>query len=559
MPADRTGRRPPRRPRHRARRGRGLGVTLLLAAALAACGDDTSDPAGAGDDGTPARATEWPTVGADLANTRAVAGTEVGSDDAPTLAPAWELTGVLGVTGTPVVDDGVVYVGDWTGHVRALDATTGNEVWAHGLDSGYVGGSLALDDEHAYVGTFDARVVALERDTGAPVWEAEADPLPKAVVFGSPVVADDLVVTGVGSFEVFVPDDPPTFRGTVVAFDRATGDEAWRFHVTDEAAGEGAGVSVWSSPAVDLDRGVLYIGTGQAYSQPAPARSDSLVALDIATGEEVWHRQFTEGDTWSVAETGGQDADVGAIPNVFTVDGTDAVGVGDKAGVYRALDRDTGEVLWEAELTPGGLQGGVMASAAVAESVVHVASNDSSQDADLIALDADTGDERWRVGVGAHVTAPVTWADGVLYLADDSGRIAAYDAADGARLWSHDVAFPAAGGISVVDGTVYAGWGWWLSSAPPDADGGLIAFRPGGADTGRAVYGARCASCHGGSGEGSSGPALVDVADRLSAEQTAAIVRDGRGAMPGWDGTLSDADIDAVVAYVRDGLGTDGG
>jgi hypothetical protein len=107
MPADRTGRRPPRRPRHRARRGRGLGVTLLLAAALAACGDDTSDPAGAGDDGTPARATEWPTVGADLANTRAVAGAEVGSDHPPTLAPPGGLTGGHGVTGTPVGDDGV--------------------------------------------------------------------------------------------------------------------------------------------------------------------------------------------------------------------------------------------------------------------------------------------------------------------------------------------------------------------------------------------------------------------------------------------------------------------
>ena len=116
-----------------------------------------------------------------------------------------------------------------------------------------------------------------------------------------------------------MPSDPPTFRGTVVALDAATGAEAWRFHVTDEAAGEGAGVSVWSSPAVDRERGVLYIGTGQAYGLPAPARSDSLVALDLATGEEVWHRQFTAGDAWSVALPSGLDADVGAMPNLFTV------------------------------------------------------------------------------------------------------------------------------------------------------------------------------------------------------------------------------------------------
>lgn len=555
-------------------------AALALAAGVAGCSDDTGSADAGRDDAGTATTTEWPTVGGNLANTRAVRDSGVGPDDVADLAPAWELSDVRGVTSTPVVDGGVVYIGDWTGHVRALDAATGDEQWAHDLDSNYVGGAVAIDADHVYVGTFDARVVALDRTTGEPVWEADADPHPKAVVFGSPVVADDLVVTGVGSFEVFVPGDPPTFRGTVVAFDAATGDEAWRFHATDEAAGEGAGVSVWSSPAIDRDRGVLYVGTGQAYSPPAPARSDSLVALDLATGEEVWHRQFTEGDVWSVAETSGKDADVGAMPNLFTVDGTDAVGVGDKAGTYRALDRDSGDILWEAPLTPGGLQGGVMASAAVAGGVVYVTSNDSSQDADLIALDADTGDEMWRVGVEAHVTGPVTWADGILYVSDDSGRIAAYDAGDGARLWAHEVTFPAAGGITVVDGTVYAGWGWWLSGAPPDADGGLIAFRPGtaggvdgGADDdvaggddadggdgaagvrGGDIYQRHCATCHGAAGEGASGPSLVDVAERLTAAQAEAIVRDGRGEMPAWDGELSDGEIDAVVSYVRDALG----
>ena len=227
----------------------------------------------------------------------------------------------------------------------------------------------------------------------------------------------------------------------------------------------------------------------------------------------------------------------------------------------------------------------------MADGTVFVASNDESQDADLVALDADPGDERWRMGVEAHVTGPVTWADGVLYLADDSGRIAAYDAGDGTRLWEHATTFPAAGGISVVDGTVYAGWGWWLAGAPDDADGGIIAFHVGGNDSsdadeagddtdatddagglaipgdppagdddsaggadGRDVYQQHCASCHGGDGSGSSGPSVAGVADRLDLEQHVAIVRDGGGEMPGWEGTLSDAEIDAVVAYERDVL-----
>jgi polyvinyl alcohol dehydrogenase (cytochrome) len=544
-----------------------VAAVAALAAGLVACSEGdggersaTADPAGA-----PAA---WVRVGYDLGNTRAaVDETAIGPDTVAGLAPAWELRGVDGVTGTPVVDDGTVFVGDWTGHVRALDAATGEEVWAHDLESGYVGGAVAVDDTQVVVGTFDARIVALDRDTGDPLWETPIGDHPKAVVFGSPVVVDGLVVVGVGSFEVFVPGDPPTFRGHVVGLDAGTGDERWRFWVTAGDATEGPGVSVWSSPAVDTERGVLYIGTGQAYAAPAPPRSDALIALDLRTGEEVWSTQFTAGDAWTINQPTGLDADVGAIPNLFSAGGTDAAGVGDKAGTYRALDRDTGEILWATRLTEGGLQGGVMASAAVAGGTVYVASNDASQDAVLVALDADTGDEVWRSEVGAHVTGPVTWANDVLYLADDSGRIAAYDAGGGDRLWSHDVAFPAAGGIAVVDGTVYAGWGWWLAGAPAEPDGGLIAFRLGGQEggdraagdddpaaggvAGEDVYATSCASCHGGTGEGGSGPSLVSVDERLTRDQHIDVVREGRGDMPGWEDDLTAEEIEAVVDYQR--------
>jgi polyvinyl alcohol dehydrogenase (cytochrome) len=569
-----------------ARLGLALAVVAAVAGGIVACseGGDGEQSATADPPGPPAA---WVRVGYDLDNSRAaVAETAIGPDSVARLEPAWELRGVDGVTGTPVVDDGTVFVGDWTGHVRALAARTGDGVWDHDLQSGYVGGSVAVDATQVVVGTFDARIVALDRETGDPLWETAIGDHPKAVVFGSPVIVDDLVVVGVGSFEVFVPGDPPTFRGHVVALDAATGDERWRFWVTAGDAREGPGVSVWSSPAVDTERGVLYIGTGQAYAPPAPPRSDALIALDLQSGDERWSTQFTAGDAWTIDQPTGHDADVGAIPNLFSAGGTDAVGVGDKAGTYRALDRDTGEIVWEAELTEGGLQGGVMASAAVAGGTVFVTSNDASQDAALVALDADTGDEVWRSDMGAHVTGPVTWANDVLYVADDSGRIAAYGVAGGERLWSHEVAFPAAGGIAVVDGTVYAGWGWWLAGAPEDADGGLIAFRLGGRDAddsddagegedagdgedgegaargdddpaagdgaaGEDVYAQSCASCHGGTGEGGSGPSLVGVDDRLTRAEHLDVVRDGRGDMPGWDDDLTAEEIETVVDYQR--------
>ncbi len=564
------------------RRAVALVAALALGGAVVACGgdgggDSGGDSGGDGSDGDDAAAeapAEWLRVGYDLANTRAVADeTALAPDTVGDLAPAWELSGLLGVTGTPAVTDGTVYVGDWTGHLRALDAASGDERWAYDLETNYVGGAVTVDDEIVVAGTFDARLVAVDRATGELRWQTPIGDHPKAVIFGSPVLVDGLVIAGVGSYEVFAPGDPPSFRGHIVALDAATGAEEWRFWVTAGDETEGAGVSIWSSPAVDTERGVLYIGTGQAYALPAPPRSDALLALDLHTGEEVWSTQFTAGDAWTITTPTGLDADVGAAPNLFTVDGTDAVGVGDKAGTYRALDRDSGDILWEAELTEGGLQGGVMASGAVADGTVFVTSNDASQDAVMVALDGDSGDELWRVAVGAHVTGPVTWANGLLYVADDSGRIAAYDAADGERMWSHDVPFPAAGGIAVVDGSVYAGWGWWLASAPPDADGGIIAFRlpgaaagpsagtGGGDDTdqdgdrsGRDVYQQSCASCHGGNGEGSSGPSLVGVAGRLTVDEHVAVVRDGRGSMPAWDGNLTAEEIEAVVDYEREVL-----
>ena len=551
-----------------------VAVAGLVAAACAGggSGGDGGEAAGPAEAERPPA--EWLRVGLDLANTRAVTGeTALDVDSVAGLAPAWDVRGIDGMSGTPAVSGGVVYFGDWTGHVRALNRDDGTEVWNRRLGDRYIGGSVALDGDHVYAGTFDGRIVALARDTGEPVWDTQIGDHPKAVIFGSPVVVDGLVVVGVASFEVFVTGNPNTFRGHIVALDAATGAERWRFYVTAGDATQAAGVSIWSSPAIDTERGVAYIGTGQSYGLPASPLSDSLLALDLQTGEEVWHTQFTADDAWTLAQPTGLDADVGAMPNLFPVNGKDAVGVGDKAGTYRALDRETGEILWEAPLTPGGTQGGVMASAAVADGTVYVTSNDASRDADMAALEADTGEEVWRAQLGAHVTGPVTWANGVLYVSDDSGRIAAYDAADGSRLWSYDVPFPAAGGIAVVDGVVYAGWGWWLANPPANADGGVIAFAvpPDGApdtsqttegeagDQGATVYRQRCAACHGGSGEGATGPSMVDVDDRLTRDEHITVVREGRGSMPAWDRTLTEEEIEAVVDYEREVLANGSG
>ena len=72
---------------------------------------------------------------------------------------------------------------------------------------------------------------------------------------------------------------------------------------------------------------------------------------------------------------------------------------------------------------------------------------------------------------------------------------------------------------------------------------------------GGAVFADTCAGCHGTDGDGSVGPSLLAVADRYTVDEQEAVIRGGRGRMPAFDGALTDAEIDAVVAYTREELG----
>jgi polyvinyl alcohol dehydrogenase (cytochrome) len=552
----------------------GLGVAALLLAASCAIGP----PGGA------LRPAEWPNPGFDLENTRAVlTETAIGPDDVGSLGRKWQLTGVKGVTGTPVVSPGVVYVTDWSGYVRALDAATGAERWSQKIGE-RITGSVALDDRRVFAAAADGTLTALDRADGHELWRVSVDAHEEAIVFASPVHARGLVLIGVGSAENIPARDPGyqfSFRGSMVAFDARTGQQVWRYWNScgpqnagrdncPAGANEGPGVSVWGSPAVDIWRGLVYFGTGQHYGPPTTDRSDSLIAVDLRTGRQVWTRQFTAGDIWTLPgmsdPNSGPDADVGASPSLFQVGWIPAVGVGDKAGTFKVFNRITGQELWTRHMTDGSAQGGVMASPAVVpgwrigrlHDVIFLASNRGGQAADLVALDSATGAELWRVDTGGASVGPVTWANGVLYLADNTGRFSAYDATDGERLWSWTVDVQAAGGISVAGGMVYAGWGWSLFSDSPD--GGLIAYGldgepqtnepPPEEPDGAAIYQQRCALCHSTDGTGGSGPSLVGVGDRYSVEDLHAIVRDGRNGMPAWNDVLTPEEIDAVVAYI---------
>jgi polyvinyl alcohol dehydrogenase (cytochrome) len=524
----------------------------------------------------------WPSVGRDLGSTRAALNeNSITTANIGTLGRAWQDANALGVSGTPIVIGDTVYYGDWNNRVHARNATSGAETWVTDVGD-KVPGAVAVDEQRVYAGTWDGRLVALNRQTGAKLWEKEVDTHEVAVVYGSPVVANGLVLVPVSSDEWWDGDNF-TFRGSVVAYDAASGNERWRYWTScgpenagrnncPAGAAEGAGVGTWSYPTIDTETNTVFFGTGNQYVAPASNRSDALIALDLTTGREKWVRQFTEGDFWNLPGQTNPDSGVGPdadamVATLFRVGDVDAVGIGDKGGTYYAVNRETGAIIWERKLTEGSIQGGIMASAALVPAaragrpndVLYLTSNRAGTVADLVSLDTANGSVINRVDVGGGVVSPVSWANGLVYVTDNTGRVSAHNAADLRRVWQWRTDSPAAGGIAIANGMVYAGYGWAVNGV--SQRGGLIAYKLGGEPQdggggeepdGAAIYAANCAACHGADGSGGAGPDLRGIGEMHTLDELIQVITNGRGDMPAWNDELSAEEIRAVAQYVSE-------
>jgi polyvinyl alcohol dehydrogenase (cytochrome) len=480
------------------REGRWIAFAVAAVVLLGACsgddGGDPAEPATAPQATTTGEALEgsstvdtgdagWTQFGHDLANSRlSPEASDVTPDTVGRLREAWRLDGLSGVTSSPTVVDDIAYFGDWAGSVHAVEVATGDEVWTRSL-GGSVIGSVPVDGDALFASS-GTTVYRLDRATGEVDWEASADDHPFAMASASPVVADGVVLQGLASGEVTFPQDDYTFTGSISGFDAATGDRLWRLDTTPGDRTAGAGVGIWSTPAVDVDRGLAFVGTGNTYEEPSAPLADSLLAVDLHTGEIEWSRAFTSPDVFSAGNPGGPDADIGAAPMLWTTGDRDLVGVGDKAGVFHTLDRETGEVVWETTLTPGSAFGGVNGSSAFVDGTIIASSNigDPATNAPLntasvFALDAGTGEIQWQYDLDGMVFAPVSTAPGLAFVATTTGRLIALDAATGEELWDQEMGRPVGAGPVVVGGTVLWGYGYTLFEGP--GDGGLVAFEGG--------------------------------------------------------------------------------
>jgi len=424
---------------------------------------------------------DWPVYGHDLSNTRLAARERrITRRSVARLTVSWEKDGLVGVSGTPTVSGRFTYFGDWKGTIWALEATSGAEVW-HTQIGGTVIGAPAIDGEAVYASS-GATLYRLDRGTGAVQWKVVTNEHPFAQINASPVVVDGLVLQGVASFEVTIPKSEYTFRGSIGAYDADTGKEVWRLYTTPGDPASGAGVGIWSTPAVDRKRGLLYVGSGNTYAEPTAPLADSILAIDYRTGRLAWSRQFTHPDVFSAGHPQGKDADVGASPNLWRSRGRALVGAGDKAGVYHALDRDSGEIVWETTLTPGSVFGGEIGSAALVDgkliavsNVGNPATNNPTNVAKVFALDPASGAVLWEgEDFAGQIFAPVGAVPGVAFVGTAAGTLAALDTRTGGRLWTYRAPARTGCGPSIVNGRVLWGYGFSLFSGP--GPGGIISF-----------------------------------------------------------------------------------
>ncbi|MGA1371327.1 MAG: PQQ-binding-like beta-propeller repeat protein [Pseudomonadales bacterium] len=447
--------------------------------------------------------------------------------DLPNLELKWVFAfpDALRVRSAPTLAGGWLYVGAHNGDVHALDPSRGCVIWtfkaAAEIRTGIVVSSWTPGDKQArplaFFGDLLGNVYAIDAVTGQSIWRQKAHEHPNATITGTPSLAGDRLYVPVSSLEVVpaaMPDYPCcSFRGAVVAYAAASGEKLWQTDTIPEppvqrglnASGTPqfgpSGAPIWNSPAIDTQRGQLYVGTGENYSSPATGTSDAIIAIALDTGAIRWVFQATPGDAWNTAcdqpnddncpDEDGPDFDFAAGTILARgSDGRDYVIAGQKSGVVHGIDPDTGVLRWQTRAGRGGIQGGVHFGMAVSGYRVIVPINDMQDgrtyphpaEPGIHALDIATGAIDWRhvlrgetcgdkLFCNAGISAAITATPDFVLAGGMDGVLRAHAVSDGRLLWSYETArpFEAPGGVPAQGGSFGGG------AAPLIANGMIFA------------------------------------------------------------------------------------
>ena len=400
---------------------------------------------------------------------------------------------------------------------------------------------LAVGDQAATVHMIDA-------DTGAGLWQQRVGISEYSLTTGTPVIHEDRIYVPISQYEIGLGGNDAheccKSHGAVTALDAATGNKIWTAHTMPDAKpvrdrGDGkplfgpSGAPIWNSPAIDTKRGVLYVGTGEATSEPAANTTDAILAIDLKDGSIRWSFQATANDIFLTGcgrgraglncpkESVYRDVDFGASLIIAKrSNGSDLILGGQKSGTLWALDPDAqGKVVWRRDFGEGSPLGGIHWGIAVEGARVFAPINrpygralagDSearTQKTGLNAVNLETGEVLWsyvpqpdcsgerqkRVrGCNNNIgfSAAPAVIDGVVVAGSIDGFLRAFDAATGELLFQFDTtdSFPTVNGVPgnggaidnativAANGYLFVGSGYGLFGQNPGNV--LLAFRP---------------------------------------------------------------------------------
>jgi polyvinyl alcohol dehydrogenase (cytochrome) len=485
----------------------------------------------------------WASWGGGLGNTRFQTAKDAGlrAEDVPRLKLKWAFAfpDTSTMRSQPAVYRGRVFAGGQDGSVYALDALTGCMHWATTVQSQVRSGITvgeAAGKPTVFFGDSAGYVYALDAASGKQLWKMRPDEHAASTVTATPVYHEGRLYVGAASREESLSVAPGyvccTFRGSESAIDPANGKALWKTYMIADAprvrpktrlgsaAWGASGAGVWTSPALDPARDIMYVATGDNYSDPPTNMSDAVVALRMSSGAILWSKQFTAKDAWNSScqlegkvncpDSDGPDFDFASSPILTSLpNGRRALLLGQKSAVIYAVDPDRrGQILWQARIGEGGTVGGIEWGSATDGRNVYVAlsdvrfevklkpgSNDRGYSLDpnkgggLFAFRIDNGERMWQApppGCGERrpcspaQSAAVTAIPGVVWSGAADGHLRGYSTSDGRIVWDYDTAReyqtvnkePGRGGAIDVAGPVVAGGMLFAVSGYP-ARGGL--------------------------------------------------------------------------------------
>ena len=222
-------------------------------------------------------------------------------------------------TAPVIIGSTIFYDATDSGRVFALDINTGCAKWVYNPGT-------RLRSSMAYsvidgLGTLvfsdgNGMIHAVNAENGESIWVASGQASNnQGMLTGTPVIHEDKIIVPVSGSGVITGGNPNyeccENHGAVTALNARTGEKLWEYHTMPAAEYTGAvsstgvkqrgpsGAPIWSTPTIDAERGQVYVTTGENTSHPTTGTSDSIIALNLETGEEIWVFQALENDMWN--------------------------------------------------------------------------------------------------------------------------------------------------------------------------------------------------------------------------------------------------------------------